>query len=81
MGKQVLKNWSPRKIISFLKKNGFIDLHLNKGDHCCLFNKETGAYTEVDMGRDSFTQREMLGFVRQTKIDKEYWFKGKKIKK
>ena len=23
------------------------------------------AYTEVDMGRDAFTQREMLGFVQQ----------------
>lgn len=80
MGKQVLKNWSPKKIISFLKKNGFDDLHLNKGDHCCLINPATGAYTEVDTGRDAFTQREMLGFICQTKIAKEDWFKGKKIK-
>lgn len=81
MGKQVLKNWSPKKVISFLKKNGFIDLRLNKGDHCCLQNSETAAYTEVDKGRDAFTQREMLGFVCQTGIPKADWLKGKKIKK
>lgn len=74
MGKQVLKNWSPRKIISFLKKNGFIELK-NKGDHCHLHNPKTRAYTEVDQGRDAFTQREMLGFVKQTGIPKEDWLK------
>jgi len=81
VGKQVLKNWSPRRIVSFLKKNGFIDLHLNKGDHCCLSNPLTRTYTEVDMGRDAFTQREMLQFVCNTKIEKEYWLLGKKIRK
>ena len=75
MGKQVLKNWSPRKIISFLKKNGFIEIP-TKGDHCGLFNPKTRAYTEIDKGRDAFTQREMMGsFVPQTKIPKEDWLK------
>lgn len=74
MGKRVLKNWSPREVISFLKKNGFNEIK-NKGDHCCLYNLKTQAYTEVDKGRDAFTQREMLGFVKQTKILKEDWLK------
>ena len=75
MGKRVLKNWSPKKIISFLKKNGFVENRSNKGDHCCLYNPITKAYTEVDRGRDAFTLREMLGFVRQTGIPKEEWLK------
>lgn len=76
MGKQVLKNWSPRKIIGFLKKKGFVEIRSNKGDHCCLYNKKTKAYTEVDKGKDAFTQREMIGsFVRQTGIPKEEWLK------
>ena len=79
MGKAVLKNWSPRDILRFLKKNGFVELK-SKGDHCGLFNAQTKAYTEVDMGRDAFTQREMLGFVMQTKISIENWKKSKKIK-
>lgn len=79
MGKSVLKNWSPRDIVRFLKKNGFVNMK-GKGDHSCLFNDATKAYTEVDMGRDAFTQREMLGFVQQTRIEKELWKKGKKIK-
>jgi len=79
MGKSVLKNWSPKNIVHFLKKNGFNEVEA-KGDHCGLFNEETKAYTEVDMGRDAFTQREMLQFTSQTKIPKEKWRKGKKIK-
>ena len=75
----MLKNWSPRDIVRFLKKNGFVQVDA-KGDHCGLYNPVTRAYTEVDMGRDAFTQREMLGFVVQTKISKEHWKKGQKIK-
>lgn len=81
MGKPVVKNWSPREVISFLKKNGFSELHKKKGDHCCLYQEKSQAYTEVDTGRDAFTVREMLGFITQTKIEKKYWIKGKKIKK
>lgn len=78
MGRSVLKNWSPRDIVRFLKKNGFVEQDA-KGDHCGLYNSTTKAYTEVDMGRDAFTQREMLQFVIQAKIQKEKWKKGKKI--
>jgi len=78
---QPLKNWTPKRVVSFLtrKKRGFEKLKNNrgKGDHCCLYNKETEAYTEVDMGRKSFSAREMLTFVNQTKIPKEEWLKGK----
>ncbi|MBU1900796.1 hypothetical protein KKG82_00295 [Patescibacteria group bacterium] len=81
MGGHIVKNWSPRDVISFLKKNGFVELKKSKGDHCCLFNSETKAYTEVDKGRDAFTAREMLGFIEQTQIPKEFWIKGKKARK
>ena len=80
MGKQVLKNWSPKRIIHFLKKNGFAELAKEKGDHSCLYNSETQRYTEVDQGRDAFTQREMRGFVHQTGIEEKDWLKEKKIK-
>ncbi|MCC7196694.1 type II toxin-antitoxin system HicA family toxin [Candidatus Peregrinibacteria bacterium] len=79
MGKSVLKNWSPREVVRFLKKNGFTEIK-GKGDHCCLFNEITKAYTEVDMGRDAFAQREMLQYTTQTLIPKENWKKGKKVK-
>ena len=74
-----MKNWSPKDIVRFLKKNGFENVK-GKGDHSCLFNESTKAYTEIDMGRDAFTQREMLGFVTQIKISKDKWKKGKKIR-
>ncbi len=74
MGSDVLKNWKPREIVSFLKKKGFVETKKRKkGDHCCLVNRETGAYTEVDMGRGSFYVREMLSFVKQSGISKEDW--------
>ena len=80
MGGNVVKNWSPRNLISFLKKNGFSQWYPCKGDHCCLYNPKTKAYTEVDKGRGSFSAREMLQFIGQSKIEKKYWIKGKKIK-
>ncbi len=64
----------------FLKKNGFVELKKEKGDHHCLWNAETKAYTEVDHGRDAFTQREMMGFVSQSGISEKDWLKEKKIK-
>jgi len=81
VGGSVVKNWSPRDIIRFLKKNGFVELKKHIGDHCCLFNSETKAYTEVDKGRDAFTAREMLGFIQATQIPKEHWKKGKRLSK
>lgn len=81
MGVQVVKNWSPRKIIHFLKKNGFVDSKIHKGDHCGLYNPETKAYVEVDQGRDAFTKREMSGFIKASGISEKYWIRGKKIKR
>lgn len=78
MGKSVLKNWHPREIVSFLKKNGFVEIKRkkrSKGDHVCLFNMQTKAYTEVDDGRKSFSAREMLTIAKQSKIDREEWLK------
>lgn len=81
MGATVLKNWSPRDIIRFLKKNGFVEMtSKSKGDHCCLFNPSSKKYTEIDRGRDAFTLREMAGLVHQAGIRKELWKKGKKLK-
>jgi predicted RNA binding protein YcfA (HicA-like mRNA interferase family) len=74
-----LKNWNPRDVVRFLKKNGFVDIDA-KGDHCGLHNPETGAYTEVDWGKNSFSQREMKSFICQSKIAVEHWKKGKKVK-
>lgn len=57
MGGPVLKNWSPKNVKRFLLKNGFEQIKTGKrgaGDHCCLYNRKTGAYTEIDMGRNSF---------------------------
>lgn len=76
MGKPVLKNWSPKKIVKFLRQNGFKEIKKkkrSKGDHCCLYNKKTKAYTEIDMGHKSFTAREMLTIVKQSNVSKEKW--------
>lgn len=79
MGKPVLKNWKPKEVIKFIKKNRFIEIKSHQGgDHRCLFNKTTKAYTEVDMGHKSFSAREMLTFAKQSKIDKSIWLKSKK---
>lgn len=78
MGKFVLKNWRPREILSFLKQKGFVEIKRkkrSKGDHICLFNTQTKAYTEVDGGRKSFSAREMLTIAKQSKIDREQWLK------
>lgn len=80
MGRHIVKNWSPREVISFLKKNGFSEIKLNKGDHCGLFNNVTKAYTEVDKGRDAFTKREMLGFWKDEKDDVYQKFYNNKCK-
>ena len=78
MGKPVLKNWSPKDVVRFLKKNGFVEMKA-KGDHCGLYSKDLHAHTEVDMNHGSFYASEMLAFVQQTKIAKEKWVKNQKI--
>jgi hypothetical protein len=78
VGKPVLKNWSAKEIVCFLKKNGFLEIKKkkrSKGDHCCLFNAKTRAYTEVDMGHKSFSAREMLTIAKQSGIAKEKWIR------
>lgn len=76
MGHDVLKNWKPKKVITFLKKNGFI-LKKVKGDHYCFYNPDTHAYTEVDYGRSSFSAREMLTFVKQSRLARGLWISPK----
>lgn len=79
MGCPVLKNWKPKEIVSFLKKKGFSEIKKDKrsrGDHICLRNEETKAYTEVDMGRKSYSVREMLTIAKQTLIDKKDWLEN-----
>ena len=76
MGKIVLKNWKPKEIIKFLKKNGFVEIKKKKrGDHKCFQNPETKMYTEIDMGWKSFSAREMLTFTKQTGISRPLWRK------
>lgn len=78
MGPQPIKNKSPKWIIRFLKRHGFVELKNNqgKGDHSCLRNAETKAYTEVDKGRDAFTAREIKAFIKQTGVEEAEWRKG-----
>ena len=75
MGLPPVKNKSPKWVVRFLLKQGFTELTNNrgKGDHKCLLNKATGAYTEVDMGRDSFTAREIKTFIKQTSVEEKKW--------
>lgn len=76
MGKSVLKNWTAKKIVKFLKQNDFVEIKKKKrstGDHCCLYNEIIKAYTEVDMGHKSFSAREMLSIVKQSGIAKQDW--------
>jgi predicted RNA binding protein YcfA (HicA-like mRNA interferase family) len=76
VGKAVLKNWSAKKIVKFLKQKGFVEIKKKKrstGDHCCLFNEKTKAYTEVDMGHSSFSVREMLSIIKQSGVLKQDW--------
>jgi predicted RNA binding protein YcfA (HicA-like mRNA interferase family) len=78
LGKPALKNWKPREIIAFLLKNGFEEIKKktkSKGDHVCLFNKKTKKYTEVDLGRKSYSAREMLTISKQTGISRDKWIK------
>lgn len=77
MGKPVLKNWKPREIIAFLLKNGFEKIKTNRstGDHICLYNTETKAYTGIDLGRKSYSAREMLTVSKQTGIERGKWMK------
>jgi len=78
MGSPVLKNWKPREIISFLQKNDFEEIKKKKrgkGDHVCLFNRTTKKYTEIDMGRKSYSAREMLTIAKQTDVPREEWLK------
>ena len=73
---QSLKNWKPKEVMSFLLKNGFSETKKKKkGDHKCLFKKETEAYTEIDMGRKSFGARDMLTISKQSKIPRAFWKK------
>lgn len=82
MGGFILKNWKPRRVISFLKKSGFIEIkkkNRGTGDHCCLY-KGTGInkkYTEIDKGKKTFSAREMHTFAKQTGIEKKLWLKRK----
>jgi len=78
VGKLALKNWSSREIVKFLKKNGFLEIKKRKrstGDHCCLFDEKTKAYTEIDMGHRSFSAREMLAISKQSGVKREEWVK------
>lgn len=80
MGKPVLKNWNPKKIFKFLLSRDFEEIKKkvnSRGDHRCLYNKKTKAYTEIDMGRKSFSSREMLTIAKQSKIDRSKWLKSK----
>jgi predicted RNA binding protein YcfA (HicA-like mRNA interferase family) len=71
-----LKNWKPKEVIQFLMANGFVQIKIKKsGDHKCFFNKNTGAYTEIDMGKKSFSAREMLTLSKQSKILRAFWKK------
>ncbi len=76
----VLKNWSPRQVKKFLLKNGFEEIKRKKsGDHCCLCKGDKGdedyKYTEIDMGKKSFSAWELLSFVKQSGIPKDEWKK------
>ncbi|MFA5351699.1 MAG: type II toxin-antitoxin system HicA family toxin [Candidatus Gracilibacteria bacterium] len=76
MNNSSLKNWKPREVVAFLLKQGFVEIKKKGGgDHKCLLKKENGAYTEVDMGKKSFSAREMLTFTKQTLIPRKLWKK------
>jgi hypothetical protein len=78
MGTPVLKNWTPKEIFSFLKANGF-EARSGKGDHKVVRNLDKPIMaTVIDMGRKSFSVREMGNFVKQTKIPKKRWINWKK---
>ncbi len=51
----VLKNWTPKEVIAFLKRHGFsVNYAQGKGDHAKLYNPATKAYTIVDTQHASF---------------------------